>query len=299
MNIAPNRTLGISLGVIWLLLLFGAIGASLAQLGQGLISPTSLLWFGMLLIAIPLVLLVINRLYGLLTASYRIDRDGFYVRWGLAFEQVPLDSINRVELAANEPSRPKLGFWWPGCLVGEATDEDGHALEFFATAAPLLSVWLESGRILIISPPDIQAFEDSLMSATRMGSLEAIQARSERADAVVSGIWRDRTARWLILAGLLIPLVLTAALVVLAPALGDAVPFGFAIDGSAEPLVPPGRLLLIPFIAALIWAADLISGAWFFNQESDRPIAYALWGVAILAGLLLTAATVQLIRAGA
>ena len=298
MNFAPHKALGLGLGSGALLLLTAAIGVSLAQLGQGLISPTSLLWLGLLLLALPMIVLVLNRVYGLLTASYRVDRDGFYIRWGMAFEQIPITTITRVEPASEIPRRPKLGFWWPGCLVGKAISAAGTSLEYFATTGPLLVVTASSGRTLVISPPDIQAFEGAFMSAARMGSLESIAERSERADALVSGIWEDRWARGLILVGLLAPIGLMAALVVISPSLPQLVPFGFGAGGNPEPLVPPGRLLLLPFIAALIWIADLIFGAWFFSGGDDRPIAYALWGSAIAVGLLLTGAAVQLIASG-
>ena len=96
MNFTPRRTLGFALGLLFLALLVAAIAVSIAQLGRGLISPLSLVWIGLLLLALPLVLLVINRLYGLVTARYRVDRDGLYVRWGMSYEQIPLDLISEV-----------------------------------------------------------------------------------------------------------------------------------------------------------------------------------------------------------
>jgi hypothetical protein len=50
-------------------------------------------------------------------------------------------------------------------------------------------------------------------------------------------------------------------------------------------------------IAGLIWIADLLLGAWFFGNDSDHPVAYALWGAAIVAGALLAGATWQLLSA--
>jgi hypothetical protein len=50
-------------------------------------------------------------------------------------------------------------------------------------------------------------------------------------------------------------------------------------------------------IAGLVWIADLVLGAWFFGNEVDRPVAYALWSAAIAAGALLAGATWQLLSA--
>jgi hypothetical protein len=304
MNFTPRRTLGFALGLLLLAALVAAIALSVAQLGQGLISPISLIWIGLLLLALPLALLVINRLHGLVTARYRVDRDGLYVRWGMSYEQIPLDLISEVgplrEAAAAsgdepaDPRRPKFGFWWPGCMVGSSK---GDVVDFFSTKRPLMVIRTTTGRALAISPPDREAFQDAVFSATRMGSLENIPERSVRADFLVTRVWKDRLARGLILTGLIIPLLLLGALVIMAPSLPELVPFGFGPIGEPTPLAPPGRLLLLPMIAGLVWIADLVLGAWFFGNDSDHPVAYALWGAAIVAGALLAGATWKLLSA--
>lgn len=301
MNFTPRRTLGFALGLLFLALLVAAIAVSIAQLGKGLISPLSLVWIGNLLLALPLVLLVINRLYGLVTARYRVDRDGLYVRWGMSYEQIPLDLISEVRppresdaASEGDPRRPRIGIWWPGCMVGRSK---GGELDFFATTKPLLVIRTTSGRALAISPPDSESFQAAILSATRMGSLEAIPEQSVRADFLVARVWKDRLARSLIVAGLVIPLLLLGALVITAPSLPELVPFGFGPTGQPTPLAPPGRLLLLPMIAGLIWIADLVLGAWFFGNDSDHPVAYALWGTAIVAGALLAGATWKLLSA--
>ena len=302
MNFTPRRTLGFVLGFFFLAALVAMAALSAAQLGQRLISPVSLVWIGLLLLALPLALLVSNRLYGLITARYRVDRDGLYVRWGISYEQIPLDLISDVGPLreadalsggeAAEPRRPKFGIWWPGCMVGRSK---GGEIDFFSTTPPILVVRTTTGRAMAISPADAEAFQGALLSATRMGSLESIQARSVRADFLVTRVWKDRLARGLILVGLIIPLLLLGALVIMSPTLPELVPFGFGPTGQPTPLAPPGRLLLLPLIAGLIWIADLVLGAWFFGHDSDLPVAYALWGAAIVAGALLAGATWQLL----
>jgi len=301
MNFTPRRTLGFLLGLLFLALLVAAIALSIAQLGQGLISPLSLVWIGLLLLALPLTLLMINRLYGLVTARYRVDRDGFYVRWGMSYEQIPLDLISEVgppretdAASEGDPRRPRIGIWWPGCMVGRSK---GGEVDFFTTTKPLLVIRTTTGRALAISPPDAEAFQAAMLSATRMGSLEAIPEQSVRADFLVARVWKDRLARSLILVGLVIPLLLLGALVIMAPSLPELVPFGFGPTGQPTPLAPPGRLLLLPMIAGLIWFADLVLGAWFFGNDSDHPVAYALWSTAIVAGALLAGATWKLLSA--
>ena len=52
MNFTPRRTLGFALGMLWLTMLMAGIALSISQLGQGLISPVSLVWIGLLLLAL-------------------------------------------------------------------------------------------------------------------------------------------------------------------------------------------------------------------------------------------------------
>ncbi len=181
--------------------------------------------------------------------------------------------------------------------MGNATSASGQAIDFFATSPPMLAVRTSTGRIFALSPADSDAFQGAVLSATRMGSLEVIPERSQRADFLVTRVWNDRLARGLIFVGLLIPLLLLSVLVILAPNLPEQVPFGFDLQGGPTPLVPPGRLLLLPMIGGLIWIADLILGTWFFGDDLDRPVAYALWGAAIVAGVLLAGATWRLLSA--
>ena len=296
MSFNPPRGLGLVLGVGMLIGLAAAVGLSLARLGESLISPLILLWIVIPLVALALGLMVLFRLYGLVTASYRLDRDGFYLRWGLAREQIPLHAIESVDSAA-EAGHPAPGLWWPGCYVGTRQDPQGALIEFFSTrtGASGLVLALAGGRNLVVSPPDLEAFQGAFIDATRMGSLEPILERSERPAFFFSELWSDGVARTLILVGLVIPLLTLGYLGLVAPTLPELVPFGFDPSGAPDPLAPPGRLLLLPLIAAAGWLIDLGLGAWFYRQEADRRLAYLLWGMAILSGGLFFGAAVTLL----
>lgn len=297
MNLTPPKLLGTAIGTLFLLLLVIVIGISLANLGQGLLSPQSLLWIGLLLVALPIVLLVLNRLYGLLTARYRLDRDGLFIAWGLAYEQVPIRSIRRIRTGRELSgiSRPDLGFWWPGCLIGHTERGELGRVEFFAGSGSLVLVEMEVGSAIALTPPDPEAFVAGFENARRMGALEQIPAQSYRPERLLLELRSDRLAMVLITLGLVIPLALLAALVIGAPNLPEQVPFGFGLDQQPGPLVPRGRLVLLPVIAGLIWLADLLLGGWFYRIARDRPVAHVLWGAAVVSGVLLVGATLFLV----
>lgn len=294
LNVTPRRLPGLTLGLLLLATMVAVFAVSLSRLGQEAISPVSLIWIGAMLVALPLTLLILNRLFGLLTARYRLDRDGLYLQWGLAYEQVPMreiQSIHRPDPAQGR-LRPRFGFWWPGCLVGRTQSDPLGPVEFFATSSRLTLVERAEGGSLAISPPDPDAFRAGYTNALHMGALERIPARSERPEALLHEIWSDQPARLEIIAGLALPILLLVGLIVRSPALPAAVTFGF---GPQAQLVPPGRLTLLPAIGGLVWLSDLVVGAWFYRRQRDRPLAYLLWGAAIGVGILLAGAALRFI----
>ncbi|NIS81849.1 MAG: hypothetical protein GTO14_16935 [Anaerolineales bacterium] len=288
------------MGFLVLVVLLGAILLGVLQLATATFSAWIILWVSLPVVAVPLALLVGYRLYGLLTARYRLDRDGFYLMWGLNSEQVPLASIRRLQAGSDiAPNlRPRLGLWWPGCLVGHREIEGVGQIEFFATTAAngIVVLHLED-RSLAISPPDPEGFHQSFTAAMRMGSLEPIPERSLRPDFTSTRLWNDLPARVLIITGMLIPLFLLGYLAVRAPSMPSQVPFGFDLTGAPNTLAPPGRLLLLPMIGGLCWLVDLVAGVWLYRREQDRILAYVMWTTAALVGGLLWGATLQLLAA--
>lgn len=300
MDFTPSRRVGVALGMFILLLLLAGILIGILQLASAEVSAWVILWVLFPILGVPLALLVGYRLYGLFTARYRLDRDGFYLTWGLASEQIPLAAIERIQPAADlAPGlRPGRGIWWPGCIVGKRRIEGGGEVEFFATRGAEAALVLHAGeRILAISPPDVDAFYQAFVDATRMGSLEHIAMRSQRPDFTFGRLWGDLVARLLVLTGLAVSLVLLGYLAFQMPALPPQVPFGFNSAGAPDTFAPPGRLLLLPMIGGFCWLVDLVVGAWLYRRESDRLLAYAIWSAGVLAGGLLWGAVLQLLAA--
>ena len=298
MDFTPPRALGLLIGGTLLAILLALIIVSVVQLTTATISAQLILWVTLPLVSGPLALLVLYRLYNLLTARYRLDRDGFYLTWGLITEQISLAEVTLMrsadEVAAN--LQPARGLWWPGYVYGSREIDGEGLVEFFATTGPQgLMVLNAGGRMLAISPPDLEAFQQAFVDATRLGSLEPIPTLSQRPEFILSDLWNDRLAQVLVLIGLVLPLFLLGYLALRVPSLPARVPFGFDTIGVPSTLAPPGRLLLLPMIGGLCWIADFAVGAWLYRQAKDRPLAYAIWGVAILVGGLFWGATLQLL----
>jgi hypothetical protein len=291
---------GLLLGSLLMLLLLGGIVYAILQLASGEISPLLGLWTAMVIIGSPLLLIVGYRLLGLVSARYVLDRDGFYLRWGFAYEQIPISAITRIEDGKEfSPNlKPRLGFWWPGCMVGERDVEGLGRVEFFATTGPEGQVvLLFQDRSLAISPSNVEAFRQAFVEAVRMGSLDELTFESQRPDFFSARLWADYLARALIVSSLVLILGLLGYLAYRVSGLPSQVPFGFDVAGSPDTFVPPTRLLLLPIVGGFCWLMDLIAGAWLYRREGNRSMAYVVWGVGTLLSGLLWGAIIHLLLA--
>lgn len=301
MTFRPSTRLGFGIGFSLIVLLVGAIALGTYRLSVAEMSPFLLVWILIPLLAVPLLILVIYRLYGLLSARYLLDRDGFYLQWGMAREQVPIANIKEISPgeAIETDLSPPPGFWWPGCIVAQKEIDGLGSVDIFATTGKEGTLLLRSSgdKHWVISPADRIGFIQHFTDSTRLGSLESISAMSERPDFYVSRIWEDRIARVLIIIGLVVSLALIGYLGVLAGTLPNQVPFGFDPLGQPSPIVPTGRLLLLPLIGALCWVVDLVLGAWIYRNMEDRVLAYIVWAAAVLVGGILWGALYALLSA--
>ncbi len=300
MQFHPPRLLGAFLGLLLLMLTAGAAALGVIRLGSIGFSAWITVWVALPLLGVPAALVVAYRLFGLLTARYHLDRDGFRLRWGLAVEHIPLSDVLEVRVPEPEDSslKPGRGIWWPGCLIGHRSVEGLGLVEFFATTGPkgMLLLQLED-RWLAISPGDRDGFRQAYVDVVRMGSLERIAALRLRPDFLFNRVWFDRWARGLVLGGLALCLLLLGFLAFQASALPAQVPFGFDPYGAPEAMVAPTRLLLLPMIAGLCWLGDLVIGLWLYRKDDQHLLAYGLWATAVLVAGLLWGASFQILAA--
>jgi hypothetical protein len=300
MDFFPTRRLGLLFGSA---LLFAALGLTLVGLyflATSEISPWLILWVILPLLGAPAAALISYQLYGLLTARYRMDREGIRVTWGLAEEQIPIGAIEEVHQVdeVRLPRRPGKGPWWPGCVTGHKQVEGWGEVEFFGTDLSAGATIIQTGgRKLAITPGNPGEFKAHYGEALRSGPLEPVPAISQRPDRFISQIWSDLPARWLILTGLILPLSLLTFLSITSPHLPGAVPFGFGPGGEATTLAPGGRLLLLPMIGGFVWAVDLFIGSWLFRKEPHTLLAYMLWAVGAIVGALFWGASLHLLAA--
>lgn len=247
------------------------------------------------LLLLPPAVFVVYRGYALLQASYSLERDGLRLRWGLRGEDIPLSDVEWVRPASD------LGFHLPlpplalpGAILGTHDVPGLGAVEFMASDKDALLLVATPGRIFAISPEETRRFTRNFQRSMEMGSLSPLRSHSTVPAAFLQRVWADRPARYLLLAALAVTLVLFILTGVAIP--GQAgISLGY--DLNARPLEPaaPQRLLLLPTLAAMTLAGDIILGLFFYRKAEQRLAGYLLWASAILTSTLLVAAVIFII----
>jgi len=296
----PPHAREISTGIFTLLLTLGLSIFGIVRLNNSELSPLLLLWILLPLFGLPLASIITYRLFGLLTAQYALDRNGFYLKWGLVEEHIPLSRIQNI---SNVEDLPEKADGWAAILglTRSFTDqESGQAVEFF-TAGSLENALLIIGKDLnlVITPADADGFLKTYRGFTHQGALQRIRPLSVRPVFLAAVLFSDRFARWLLPSGLVINLLLLFFLIIGSAGLPDAVPFSFDPAGRVEMVAPANRLLLLPLAGGLLWMLNFILGTWFYHRKEDPLLSYVLWGAAVLPGLLLWGAVINMLSTAA
>ena len=290
-DFSPANLIGLifQLGVIVILALTGGYFFFMAtREASGL---NFLLYMLVALLAFSPLPILFYRLYGLLTATYILRRDGLLIRWGLRREDIPLNQIEWVR-PANE-----LGFrlplpWlrWPGAILGNRRGNELGLVEFMAGDTAHLILIATSQKVFAISPKDMKGFMAFFQQLNELGSLTPLEAQSVYPRVLIGRVWEDRLARILILGSLGVGLALLAAVAISIPNLTNIT---WTDPGGTA---PAERLLLLPILGGLIWFFDLLSGIFLYRKGGDlRLAAYLIWGSSALTCLLLLAGSLMLI----
>ncbi|MCJ7623450.1 MAG: PH domain-containing protein [Anaerolineaceae bacterium] len=246
----------------------------------------------LLLVPVPIIL---YRGYGLLQARYTLERDGLRLRWGLRAEDIPLPDIEWIRPADDMGYRLQMPLIrWPGAISGIRNVEGLGPVEFLASDAQSMLLVATPEKVYAISPADINAFQRTFQRTIEMGSLSPLTSYSSRPVAFLQQIWLDRAARSLVLIGFLLTIILLAADGLLI-ANRTTLSLGYNIEGEPLPPGPAEYVLLLPILAAFIYVGDLFMGMYFYGRINLRPVAYVLWGGAVITPILLLVATYFLI----
>jgi len=139
-------------------------------------------------------------------------------------------------------------------------------------------------RYFVISPKEAQEFLALFERLTELGSLESFAPLSEGFGTLWQRVWRDRTARRLILGGLGV----NATLFLMARLLTTV---RTTVIWTSLETIPSQQLLLLPVLSLLAWLVDVCAGAVLYLQEAlAKPMVYLVWGMPVFLALVLAVA---------
>jgi len=291
----PLRRMGLLVHGGLAIILGGASGVLFWLALQTRIGSTFVLFLLASLLLLPPLVMVLYRGYALLRAGYLLERDGLRLRWGLRSEDIPLDQIEWVRPATEagyDLPRPFLAI--PGAFLGVRTVEGLGAVEFMASDWATLVLVATPARIFAISPADNKRFLTSFQRTIEMGSLSPLPAQTARPAAFLRQVWDDRLAKILLTGSMALVLVLFVLVSLTIPGRSE-VALGFRPNGQPGEPVPAAMLLLLPVLAALVYAGDLLTGLFSYRRggRDGHYVAYLLWlGSGLTAALLITAAII-------
>ncbi len=290
---------------------FGAITVLAIMAGWGLwrasqaeIGLSFVLYLLPTLLAVVIGPLLVYRYLALRGASYRLERDGISLRWGLRAEDIPIDTVSWVRTASElGRSLPLPWLRWPGAMLGVRRLPNGTTIEYMAADLQRLVLVATTQCVYALSPEDPSAFLAAYQRLTEMGSLTPLAARSVHPTFLLARIWRTASARYLLLGGLALNLFLLVWVTAVAPGRAQVI-LGFQRGGETMPGI---RLLLLPVLSSFSFLVDFFVGLFFYRRDvvhqADIPperapylvLAYLLWGSGVLTPLLFIAAVVWIL----
>lgn len=238
---------------------------------------------------------VLYQLWGLVNASYELDRNALVIHWGAVEHQIPLASVREVFSGAKlKGLRIRLSLRWPGYCVAlgrtivpesDAAADEHRPLDpilFYATAHPKDQIMLRTQSVTYaISPADTEAFLTALGERMEMGPTQDVEERSTHPAFLDWEIWQDRWALGMLLGSLALVVLLIALLSWRYPHLPARVALRFTPTGEPLLVASAARIFYFAVLGAAFAVIDGGLGIFFYHRE--RPLAYFLWS-----GLLAT-----------
>jgi hypothetical protein len=281
-----------------ILLLAGVSVGGFWQMTQAQVGPTFIFYLLLVLVGLSLAAVLVYCAYALYRADYSLERESVHLKWGLRIEDIPMASIEWVRTEADLDFSPPLPWLrWPGAVVGTRRLPDGNRLEYFAASTRHLVFIATKNQVFAISPDDPKRFLGLLGELMEMGSLTQPLARSVYPTLLVWRVWSDRMARYLILGGLALSLVLLVLVSFLIPSTPT---ISLRVDPTGAPLerIPSVQLMLLPVLNTSFFLGDFLLGLFFYRKYENQLIAYLLWGSSIFTGLLFLGALLFIMRTG-
>jgi hypothetical protein len=319
----PIRTgwiVGLALAVI-------AIAVTVGLVVTAVMTPLSI-WVFLLAVGACLTLALAIRigyqLWGLISASYELNRNALTIHWGSVEHQIPMGSIREVTSGARlSDLRTRPSLRWPGYFVAlgsipavdaappgdadapdeaapsappatDAVESERRPVLFYATSRPKDQVVVHTHTLAYaISPADTDAFLTALRERLTMGPTQEIEERSRHPEFLDWPIWRDRGALIMLIGSFALLFLLVGLLSWRFPYLPPQIALRFTPAGVPLLITQTRGIFYIALVGALFAAID--SGLGFLFYRRERALSYFLWSGLLAATISLWAAVVSIL----
>ncbi|MGC9349429.1 MAG: PH domain-containing protein [Anaerolineae bacterium] len=277
--------------IVGLALVVVLIAATVGLVVYAVVTPLSLVVFLAGLgacVTLALVVRILYQLWGLINASYELDRNALMIHWGPVQHQVPMGSVREVLSGAKlKELKVRFSLRWPGYFVaiGRAETEAGETADpllFYATRSLDQQVVLRTdGAAYAVSPADRDKFLVALRERLEMGPTQEVEERSSHPAFLDWAIWRDGWALGMLLGSVALLVILVGVLAWQYPMLPQQI--GLRLTPDGEPLLLASRARLFYLVAVAAAFLMINGGVGLFFYRRERPLSYFLWS-----GLLAT-----------
>jgi hypothetical protein len=296
MDWKPNKTLGIIIGIVFILTIAGIatyLGLSTVSQSFGLSFFFTSLFF---LLSLPLLGIVCYWFYGLVTLTYRLDRSQLLISCANWRYVIPLATITKIVSGSQLTVVGEFrGVGWPGYLMGRYLTADSSMLLSHSTE-PLerqLIVFTPQGGYGI-SPRDMDTFIAEMRIMLDEGATRVLYEERELAPLGALPLWKDKWFWGVILLSFAANLVLWVLIAGLYPRLPNRLPLHFDPRGRVDLIGPREGLLLVPLIGSITILVNGFLGMLIHHRE--RFAVYLLLGVNLLVQIMSWVAAVLITR---
>jgi len=292
----PDKSLGLGVGLVVVLVIIGMEGFLLRSMGG---QPPGLNLYVMALLfvlSLPLLALWLYWYYGLATLRYTMDRDALVIACGASRYVVPMDAIRRVVRGDQvEIAQGFRGVGWPGYLMGSLRLKELGLLLVASTEPLQRQLVIVTDRMCYgISPRQPEHFLADLATRQALGSLHPAEQTVTYVSFVAAPVWRDRWFWGMVLLAFAANAALFGVIALRYPALPERLPLHFDAQGMVDRVDFKSGVIVVPMIGALSLAANGVLGAILHARE--RLAAWLLAGMAVVLQVVLWIAALGILE---
>ena len=219
--------------------------------------------------------------------QYDLNRNGLVIRWGLARQIIPFDSIEKIVPGQSLSPSPEFGGYnLAGLRFGRGAWTGYGQVKIFTTAPPANSLLVATpDQAYLISPHDPDEFLTAWQVRQGLGPTQKWSTGVQRSWPLSHPLFTDPLAWWLLGVAVVAFLALFGYLSLIFADLPPALPIHFNALGRADRIADKSALFTLPAAGAIVLGLNTLLGSLIYRRE--KVAAYLLWGSAVVVQLCL------------